>query len=300
MGGDAEAARSCVKLLDVDPAAARALTHGFHSYAGRMHPSIARGAIDALSKPGETVVDPFCGSGTVLVEAMAAGRAAIGVDASALAVAIARVRIDAAGRGRSGERLVAEAARIAEESSERARKRRAPRGPPWADQEIQRFHAHVLFELLGLRELVFAAKEGPGRLGAAAVPVVDPGEVHEGRSRGAARRRSKRIARGIPSRMLADRAVELARGLGVAGAADAARDAGARGARSGRARAADSRPRRRRWSSRRRPTPGRMTTLRSTRRASSGWGCRRGSSAGFRWARGSRPSATPGRRLARR
>ena len=49
VGGEAAAARLLRKLLDVDPAAARALTHGFHSYAGRMHPSIARGAIDAWS-----------------------------------------------------------------------------------------------------------------------------------------------------------------------------------------------------------------------------------------------------------
>ena len=69
VGGEAASARLLRKLLDVDPAAARALTHGFHSYAGRMHPSIARGAIADFSAPGDTVVDPFCGSGTVLVEA---------------------------------------------------------------------------------------------------------------------------------------------------------------------------------------------------------------------------------------
>ena len=213
VGGDAEGARLLRKLLDVDPTAARALTHGFHSYAGRMHPSSARGAIDALSKPGETVVDPFCGSGTVLVEAMAAGRAALGVDASALAVAIARVRSTVLGEA-DRERLVAEAARIGEESSERARKRRRPEVPPWADQEIQRFHAHVLFELLGLRELVFATKEDQVgwalRLCLSSILVkfmkAGPEAPRDGEA--------KRIARGIPSRMLADRAVELARGLG--------------------------------------------------------------------------------------
>ncbi len=212
VGGEAEGTRVLRKLLDVDPAAARALTHGFHSYAGRMHPSIARGAIEAFSKPGETIVDPFCGSGTVLVEAMAAGRAAVGVDASALAVAIARVRSTVLG-GEDRERLVAEAARIAEESSERARKRRRPEVPPWAGQEITRFHAHVLFELLGLRELVFATKEDQVgsalRLCLSSILVkfmkAGPEAPRDGEA--------KRIARGIPSRMLADRAVELARGL---------------------------------------------------------------------------------------
>jgi len=211
-GGEAPAAAVLRKLFDVDPAAARALTHGFHSYAGRMHPTIARGAIEAWSAPGDTVVDPFCGSGTVLVEALAAGRAAIGVDASPLATAIARVRTTVLGEdGR--ERLVAEAARIAEESGDRARKRKRPEVPKWASQEISRFHAHVLYELLGLRELVFETKEDD--IGAALRLCLSSILVKFMRSGPEAPRdgETKRIARGIPSRMLADRAVELARGL---------------------------------------------------------------------------------------
>jgi len=212
VGGAAAEARLLGKLLEVDPAAARALTHGFHSYAGRMHPSIARGGVAAFSAPGERVVDPFCGSGTVLVEAMAAGRAAFGVDASALAVAIARARTTLLGEA-GRERLVAEAARIAEEAGERARKRRRPEVPPWARGEIARFHAHVLYELLGLRELVFAtAADEVGRalrlcLSSILVKFMKAGP--EAPRDGEA----KRIARGVPSRMLADRAAELARGL---------------------------------------------------------------------------------------
>ena len=212
VGGEAASARVLRKLLEVVPAAERALTHGFHSYAGRMHPSIARGAIGAFSAPGDVVLDPFCGSGTVLVEALAAGRAAIGVDASALAVAIARVRTTVLGEaGRA--RLVEEAARIAEESGERARKRKRPDVPPWARGEIARFHAHVLYELLGLRELVFdTAEDDVGRalrlcLSSILVKFMKAGP--EAPRDGEA----KRIARGVPSRMLADRAAELAHGL---------------------------------------------------------------------------------------
>jgi SAM-dependent methyltransferase len=212
LGGEPGAARALADLLAVDPALARALTHGFHSYAGRMHPSIARGAIAAFSAPGETVVDPFCGSGTVLVEAMSAGRAAIGVDASPLGTAIARVRTTLLGaEGR--ERLAAEAARVAEEAGERARKRRRPEIPAWARGEIARFHAHVLYELLGLRELVFeAGDDGVGRalrlcLSSILVKFMKAGPEapRDGMT--------KRIARGVPSRMLADRAQELAQGL---------------------------------------------------------------------------------------
>jgi SAM-dependent methyltransferase len=212
LGGEAEAARVLGKLYDVESSLERALTHGFHSYAGRLHPSIARGGITKFSAPGDTVVDPFCGSGTVLVEAMGLGRRALGVDASPLGVAIARVRTTVLGdAGR--ERLVAEAARIAEESGTRARKRRRPEVPRWARQEIARFHAHVLFELLGLRELVMATPDDPvGRalrlcLSSLLVKFMKagPSAPRDGAE--------KRIGRGVPSRMLADRAAELARGL---------------------------------------------------------------------------------------
>ncbi len=48
---------------------------------------------DLLSKPGDTVLDPFCGSGTVLFEAQLANRHAYGADANPLARLIARVKI---------------------------------------------------------------------------------------------------------------------------------------------------------------------------------------------------------------
>jgi SAM-dependent methyltransferase len=212
LGGDREAARALGKIYDVESSLERALTHGFHSYAGRLHPSIARGGIAAFSAPGDTVVDPFCGSGTVLVEAMGLGRRAMGVDASPLGVAIARARTTLLGdEGR--ERLVSEAARIAEESGARARKRKRPEVPRWARREITRFHAHVLFELLGLRELVMATPDDPVghalRLCLSSLLVkfmkAGPTAPRDGAD--------KRIGRGVPSRMLADRAAELAQGL---------------------------------------------------------------------------------------
>src|SRR4051812_15934791 len=44
--GDPVEAAALERLWAVDAGLARALTHGFHAYAGRMHPSIARSAIE--------------------------------------------------------------------------------------------------------------------------------------------------------------------------------------------------------------------------------------------------------------
>lgn len=49
--------------------------------------------VGAHSRPGELVLDPFCGSGTTLVAAKKLGRRALGMDASADAVRIARQRL---------------------------------------------------------------------------------------------------------------------------------------------------------------------------------------------------------------
>src|SRR5262245_23697815 len=96
--GDPVTAELLSRALDVPTSAeaeaeARAHVHGFHSYPARMHPQTARRLVEALSSPGAVVLDPFCGSGTVLVEARLAGRAAVGVDANPLAVRLARLKV---------------------------------------------------------------------------------------------------------------------------------------------------------------------------------------------------------------
>lgn len=75
-----------------DAAPVRGLTHGFYKYPARFSPVFARAAIAAFTKPGNVVLDPHVGGGTTLVEALAAGREAVGVDISALAEFVARVK----------------------------------------------------------------------------------------------------------------------------------------------------------------------------------------------------------------
>lgn len=67
-----------------DSAPVRGLTHSFYKYPARFSPVFARAAINAFTQPGDLVLDPHVGGGTTLVEAIAAGREAFGVDISTL------------------------------------------------------------------------------------------------------------------------------------------------------------------------------------------------------------------------
>jgi DNA modification methylase len=44
-------------------------THGYHRYPAKFIPQLAARLIEDYSHPGDTVLDPFMGSGTALVEA---------------------------------------------------------------------------------------------------------------------------------------------------------------------------------------------------------------------------------------
>ncbi len=68
------------------------LTHNFYKYPARFSPNFVRAAIETFTQPGDLVLDNHVGGGTSLVEAMALGRHAIGVDISTLAEFVATVK----------------------------------------------------------------------------------------------------------------------------------------------------------------------------------------------------------------
>lgn len=75
-------------------ARAERATHAMHAYPAKLlrHIPALFAAAPQLSAPGELLLDPFCGSGTVLVEAQLAGRRALGVDTNPLARLLSRVK----------------------------------------------------------------------------------------------------------------------------------------------------------------------------------------------------------------
>lgn len=87
--GDRQLAQTLVRALEAREDVDR-FTHGFHTYPAGLHPDAAALLVRAF--PGSSVLDPFCGGGTVLVEARAAGRRAVGRDLSPVALRVARAR----------------------------------------------------------------------------------------------------------------------------------------------------------------------------------------------------------------
>jgi len=146
-GGTEDEQRVIKSALDVsaDEMSVMQDMHGFHSYPARLHPLTARRLVEGLSKPGSRVFDPFCGSGTVLAEARALGRVALGSDLNPLAVELAWLK----SRGpteREVEQLLSSAERIAEVAEER-RLRKAEPHVRYGEDERERYPIHVLLEL---------------------------------------------------------------------------------------------------------------------------------------------------------
>lgn len=71
----------------------RSSTHGAHPYPAKFIPQIPRVLIDHHSRVGDTVLDPMCGSGTTLVEAVLGGRNAIGVDINPVSTLISQAKV---------------------------------------------------------------------------------------------------------------------------------------------------------------------------------------------------------------
>ena len=107
--------------LDWDFADAKTgyLTHSIHPYPAKFIPQIPNILIQELSSVGETILDPFCGSGTSLVESIRLGRHAVGVDANPLAclISLAKTTPISEADGQALRRVADETAQLGQQAS---------------------------------------------------------------------------------------------------------------------------------------------------------------------------------------
>jgi SAM-dependent methyltransferase len=139
----------------------RTHVHGFHTYPARLHPTTARLIIEGCSAPGDTVLDPFCGSGTVLVEARLAGRRALGVDVNPLSVRLSALKC----RGATQDELLRFQA-AADQVVSFAEERRAAKAGPlqlYGNEDREIFAVHTLLELDSLRGGIAKLGDGAAR-----------------------------------------------------------------------------------------------------------------------------------------
>lgn len=155
--GDEALATRLAEALAADEPVAR-YTHGFHTYPAGLHPDAARDLLAIF--PGRSLLDPFCGGGTTLVEGRVAGRVTYGRDLSSVAMRVSRARTatptdEQLTAFRSSARQLAAAARGCRDLP-----------PPEILEAAKDWYApHVLRELWGLRRgILEVGDEGQRRM----------------------------------------------------------------------------------------------------------------------------------------
>ena len=81
-------------ILSINTNSVTQNTHGFHKYPAKFIPQIPRWAINKYlkNKTDKLILEPFCGSGTTLVESTLSGNYSIGIDIDPLSVLISKVK----------------------------------------------------------------------------------------------------------------------------------------------------------------------------------------------------------------
>lgn len=109
-------------------------THGLHRYKGKFYPQLVKALINLSVEPtGDLVVDPFGGSGTVLLEAVLNGINAVSIDCSPLATALAQSKVDVF------EVSPATLSKTCMDAVERIQRQSLPKKPDW-DQFSEAAH----------------------------------------------------------------------------------------------------------------------------------------------------------------
>lgn len=212
--GDRADAERLAHALTVPPATdddndpARTHVHGFHTYPARMHPTTAARLVGAFAPSGGCVLDPFCGSGTVLVESLVAGRNALGTDLNPLAVRLSACKT----RPRTATELTHLKARAAEcaAGADARRKAKAGASRRFPREDVALFEPHVLLELDSLRAGIEALRDDPARADLELILSALLVKLSKKAGDTSAGAKPKRTAAGFASRVFVQKADDLA------------------------------------------------------------------------------------------
>lgn len=140
------------------PYCARNWGHPFHSmcsYPSKIKPGIAHFLIKLLTRPGESVLDPFAGVGTIPFEACNQGRVGIGSDLNPLAAVVTRAKVSPPSRGA----LDAVVAELEDGVSH------APARPAVEEEIASFFHHRTLAEIVAARSILLGSLDSSGERG---------------------------------------------------------------------------------------------------------------------------------------
>ena len=125
--------------------------HSFISYPSKLKPSIAHFLVRLFTKPGDTVLDPFSGCGTIPLEACLQGRVGIGSDLSPVAFHATQAKVAPSARDDVETCLDTLRIHIERTSDDRS--------PEEAEAELLAFyHPDTLKELLAARSALLSDK----------------------------------------------------------------------------------------------------------------------------------------------
>lgn len=124
--------------------------HNGHPYPAKFIPEIPRHLLEILQIPKDSIVfDPFCGSGTTLIEAQRAGYESCGVDLNPIACLISRVKTNPLPQG------LLEAAEFCVNQAKTKKSFAIPPIPAldhWFEPEIQHAISKLIHPILSINE----------------------------------------------------------------------------------------------------------------------------------------------------
>jgi tRNA/tmRNA/rRNA uracil-C5-methylase (TrmA/RlmC/RlmD family) len=116
--------------------------HQIAPYIGKMKSSMAREIIESYSSQGDTILDPFAGSGAIGLESSIAGRSIICTDINPYAIALTKAKLTAPRSSKAAFRRASQVSDCAMESSNAVSLDRVP------DWVRSFFHPQTLQEII--------------------------------------------------------------------------------------------------------------------------------------------------------